>query len=1321
MSAPPTPLPLPVARLRRRSHNAKSPKDRHDTAYFAWEVSLRLGVAAAPPAEPGSLARASVGQWAGALRVHERPITDERVLALFARLTEVGTDKRSERRSIAPRELVHALPAYRNRVIGHSSARAASFYEEAGAELLEALDAAWDAELFLPRDARLLFAESIQLGSDGAPRARLLALDGDAPTVVDPRGTVVPRELLPHRLYLRREERWTPLHPWLLFDEESERVLCFNGLARRAEYLDYASGETLAGPELEKRFPGVTDELRRMFGASSGGGDAPPASGATIEDARFFGDYEVLGKLGQGGMGAVYLARQKSLERLVALKMLPAERAHDAIAVARFKREIDALSRCEHANVIKILACGEARGTHYYAMEYVEGADLARVARALSSSSSDFDTAVSSACEAVRGERKELFADVPLIERKSRAPAQGNDRYRQAARLFADAAHGLAHLHTNGILHRDISPANIMVTWPDERAVVMDLGLAGVDNASVTLTKDDRQILGTLRYIAPEQLQRSLLAVDKRADIYSIGATLYELLADRPMWDGETEAQLIQQVIREEPPPLEKIAPKVPRDLALIVAKACEKDPKLRYETADALADDLERFLAGEPVTARPPTIGYLIGKWVTKHKELATASVVAVLALAGVIAWAIVSLSERNARLAQRNREVLELSVMPELADLEKEAQTLWPIGDPHVLERCEKWLERAQQIRDGSEERPSFAELSSQLAQLRNRGKALSVEEKSARRQVDERYVALDLKRRQLELALRLLARRNPASQSIAASADDPPPDWPRLPADWEGLNRRAWQMVGWIEYKVGTDDGLALQITRRALELVQAADSKAPETPHACEVRDTLAWALFRNGLDEEAVLESERALRESSGEQRFKIEDSRTRLADEILAAKTPATRDALVDRIAALRTQIQAAEEELAWSTDWRFEDQETQKRHDTLTVLLLRMERFFDRDTGLFEGRKHAGELAVKARSEWTKLLLRQRDEPAITMRWDDARRALQADKATYGGLDLQPQLGMLPIGRNHDTGSWEFFMPLLPDSTIPRLPESTERPCDDGLILVVVPGGKFIMGVQRRDPASPNYEPPSEEPGAPPLEDEFSSSGDPIEVDIEPFFLSKFEATQAQWKRLMNSNPSLIRDGEKIAGVQMTPQQPVNNLTWEQAARTLVRFGLVLPTEAQWERAALAGESWDPLSIDRIDEYANTADRSMTHDEKLMTLESIDRTIDDGWAVLSPVGSLKPNAWGFYDMQGNVWEWCKDAYGSYDEPVAPGTAERLPYSKTHRVLRGGGAFESPSEARIPRRNYDAPNYSSLSTGVRPARLIQRAQAPKAK
>src|SRR5512146_1920449 len=209
-------------------------------------------------------------------------------------------------------------------------------------------------------------------------------------------------------------------------------------------------------------------------------------------------------------MGVVHLARQESVGRLVALKMLPPALADDAVAVARFQREISALARCDHPNVVKILASGQVGGTRYYSMELIEGADLAEVGKALAQEP-DLDAAISAATERARAARPELFAKGPRPAPPAAVPKgrSGADRTRRLARLFRDAARSVQALHDVGIIHRDIKPANLMVTAQDHRLVVMDLGLALLGDASRSLTKDRSGLLGTLRYVPPEQLQRN--------------------------------------------------------------------------------------------------------------------------------------------------------------------------------------------------------------------------------------------------------------------------------------------------------------------------------------------------------------------------------------------------------------------------------------------------------------------------------------------------------------------------------------------------------------------------------------------------------------------------------------------------------------------------------------------------------------------------------------------------------------------------------------------------------------------------------------------
>jgi serine/threonine protein kinase/tetratricopeptide (TPR) repeat protein len=683
-------LPLPIAALARRARNAKSPKERHDAAWFAWEASVRLAVAARPPADSSGLAAAPLGRWVAAVTpFDDAAILDAtELLAVYALFADVGLGKPAAPRAIAPRRLLDALPAYRNQVIGHGAPRDAAFYEDAAERLSAGLAAAWAAEVFWPRAARLVYAVPADAGG-----ARLLDLTGPTPAA---REEVAPTALAGGRLYLRLPGGFQPLYPWLLGDEGplGMRVLFFNGRRRTAQHLDFVSGEPLRGAALAASFPGIEADLAALFrGAAAAEPEPEPP------DPALFGDYRLLGKLGEGGMGAVFLARQESLGRLVALKMLPPALAADAIAAARFRREIAALSRADHPNVVKILASGEQAGTPYYAMELVEGADLAEVARA-SADQSDLDAAVSSAAGRVRRAKAAVFANVPEVRAAPpavRLPGP-RDRPSALAALFRDAARGLHHLHDLGIVHRDVKPGNLMVAEADRRVVVMDLGLAAVANASRSLTRDRGALLGTLGYMAPEQLERGLREVDRRADVYGLGATLYELLAGRPLFQAESEARLLEQVLRGTPPPLRQAAPGVPRDLAVIVEKAIEKDPRRRYDTAEALARDLDAFLEGRPIAARPPTLGYVLALAVCRNKLAAATIAVALLAaIAGTAAFVVAqkrardrealarAAAEAAQRRAETNRAQADYLVTFMIFDLRKKLE---PIGRLDALE---------------------------------------------------------------------------------------------------------------------------------------------------------------------------------------------------------------------------------------------------------------------------------------------------------------------------------------------------------------------------------------------------------------------------------------------------------------------------------------------------------------------------------------------------------------------------------------------------------------------------------------------------------
>jgi WD40 repeat protein/serine/threonine protein kinase len=424
---------------------------------------------------------------------------------------------------------------------------------------------------------------------------------------------------------------------------------------QRTEYLCYTSGRTTdradratAQRELLARVLRleVVDEQVARWAAQSQAEEAP-AEAPAGPSRRTLGEFELLSELGRGGMGVVYRAWQPSLGRQVALKQLRA--AGDARTEQRFRREIKALGRVEHPHLVKIFTSGADGEQWFYAMELVEGAPLSAVCDRLQASGSavtavDADTwheVLNTVCREARQAEKVLTAGEPrttadapppgdgpgVVAREEAAPPRAGRSYvRQVVELVRQAAQAAHALHEHGVIHRDIKPGNIMVTADGTQAVLMDLGLAQLaDDAEGRLTRT-RQFVGTLRYASPQQV----LAVgdlDRRTDVYSLGATLWELLALRPLFGAGEQTPtpvLMEQIQHEDPPGLRKYHPGLPRDLEAIVARCLEKRPEQRYATAGELADDLGRFLGGEPVRARPVgTLGRL-GRWARRKPVVA-------------------------------------------------------------------------------------------------------------------------------------------------------------------------------------------------------------------------------------------------------------------------------------------------------------------------------------------------------------------------------------------------------------------------------------------------------------------------------------------------------------------------------------------------------------------------------------------------------------------------------------------------------------------------------------------------------------------------
>jgi serine/threonine protein kinase len=399
-----------------------------------------------------------------------------------------------------------------------------------------------------------------------------------------------------------------------------------------------------------------------------------PGTAAEWPPGTPLGDFRILREIGRGGMGVVYEAVQLSLDRRVALKVLPFAAALDAKQLQRFKNEAQAAAHLHHTNIVPVYAVGSERGVHFYAMQLIEGQNLAAVVEDLRRAALPGSTALPSRPE---DEPTGPYPPPPVPARAPRTDThrslgaqlstRRSDRaaefFRTVARLTTQAAEGLDYAHGMGVIHRDIKPANLLV---DVRGNVWitDFGLAQFHaDGGLTQTGD---LLGTLRYMSPEQAGGQRVLIDHRTDVYSLGATLYELLTLRPIFDGEDRQTLSHQILNQEPRPPRSLDRSIPPELETIVLKAVSKSPAERYATARDFAEDLQRFLRNEPIRARRPTTWQRGRKWLRRHPSVLIAgSVLLVLLAAGslVSAWLIEREQAKTQRAYQQEQQRFQLA----------------------------------------------------------------------------------------------------------------------------------------------------------------------------------------------------------------------------------------------------------------------------------------------------------------------------------------------------------------------------------------------------------------------------------------------------------------------------------------------------------------------------------------------------------------------------------------------------------------------------------------------------------------------------------
>ena len=467
------------------------------------------------------------------------------------------------------------------------------------------------------------------------------------------------------------------------------------------------AGEEPAIHEYTSRYPELADEIRDFFDAlnivKALGPDQIAVGGtaqATESHTEFptISDYQIVREIARGGMGIVYEARQISLQRQVALKILPHHLEGQSTAVERFQREARSAAALHHTNIVPVFDIGNQDHCHYYAMQLICGTPLDKVVREIAqirsrqnvkAQSKNLEPAVESTIARkllsnVRDEPAQVGQELPGngngLETAKIAHHDQNTLFENAnefasnswsedslssrkaffasvARVGYQVADALKYAHGHNIIHRDIKPANLLLDLSGN-VWVTDFGLAKTDDDGLTRTGD---VVGTLRYMAPERFEGKC---DARSDVYSLGITLYELVSQQPAFDSVDQLSLLNKIRNEIPTPLKVIDGRVPRDLQTIISKSIDKEPKRRYATAAAMADDLLRFADGRPIRARNVNVLERVWIWSQRNPTIAgllTALVAgAILTLLGSVfaAYKFWDMAKVQSRLASEAKE---------------------------------------------------------------------------------------------------------------------------------------------------------------------------------------------------------------------------------------------------------------------------------------------------------------------------------------------------------------------------------------------------------------------------------------------------------------------------------------------------------------------------------------------------------------------------------------------------------------------------------------------------------------------------------------